>query len=178
MRLERKVTGLANERDNFRWQIAQCAYLNAQVIQDALEDGNLGRSLAKWTTHYGIPNWNLKNPAYIASLLYCLIVVPKEIWDPPSNDTIYNLLDKDKPLRLFQVTTWAPPNNEHPLRDFIRHLRNAIAHVNFASDSQENYEFWDKSRNGTENFKVSITVDALGRFLSTVGAQLANLRSR
>jgi hypothetical protein len=165
--------------DDFRTQIPQSAFINAQVIHDAMIDGDLRRSLAKWRTHYNIPDLSLINPAHVASLLYCLIVVPKEVWDPPSNDDVYKLIDmcKPKPLDLFTIRTWAPPT-EHPVRDFLRHLRNAISHVKFSVDSEYNFEFWDNKRNGVENYRVVITLDNLAKFLTLVGAQLANLRSR
>lgn len=164
--------------DDFRTQIPQAAFINAQVIQSAISDGDLGRSLREIAAHYNFPHWPMMNPAYVASLLYCLIVVPKEIWDPQSNDRIYKLLEKNDPLGLFQTKKWTPRPNEHPIRDFIRHLRNAISHVRFAVDSDRNFEFWDKNNKGVETFRAFITLDNLAKFLSTVGSELANLRSR
>lgn len=107
-----------------------------------------------------------------------MIVVPKEVWNPASNDTIYKVLESQKPLDLFTVKQWTRPANEHPMRDFLRHLRNAVSHVNFSLDSDGNFEFWDKNGSGVENYRVFIARDDLAAFLSTVGAALANLRSR
>ncbi len=64
---------------NFRNDIPAYAYINAQVIQDAIKDRDLARSLAKWSRHYQIPDWNLVNPGYVASLLYCL-ALRQNLW--------------------------------------------------------------------------------------------------
>ncbi len=163
--------------NDFRSQIPQSAFINAQVIHDAMVDYDLERSLTQWSEHYKIPKWNLINPAHVASLLYCLIVVPKELWDPPSNDDVFVQIGKYRPLDLFTVRRWTQPANENCIRDFLRHLRNAISHVRFTVDGKHNFEFWDE-RQRVENYRVSITRDKLARFLSIVGHQLANLRSR
>lgn len=163
--------------DDFRSLIPQSAFINAQVIQDAMAEGDLERIMSRWARHYKIPFWTLMNPAHVASLLYCLIVVPKEVWNPSSNDDFYKLLDTHKPLDLFTVKKWMPPSNEHPIQDFLRHLRNASSHARFSVNAEQDFEFWDESRS-SENFRVSITRDNLAKFLSIVGAQLANLRSR
>ena len=171
--------------ENFLDQIPVTAFINAQVIQEALRNGNLLGVLRATAKQQNLPDglreWPLVNPGYVASLLYCLIVVPKEVWDPPSNDAIYKLLDKHEPIRLFQIKKWRPPDDEHPIRDFIRHLRNAIAHVRFVVDSDRSFEFWDmsqKDKPDSENFRVFVSLNNLARFLSSVGRELANLRNR
>jgi hypothetical protein len=88
---EDRMANKAIEPQDFRTQIPQSAFINAQVIQQAIRDENLGRSLTEISEHYKIPRWKLINPAHVASLMYCLIVVPKELWNPSSNDKIYAL---------------------------------------------------------------------------------------
>lgn len=162
---------------DFRNEIPQRAFINAQVIQDAITSGDLERVLAKWATHYGMPNYTLLNPAHVASLLYCLIVVPKEIWNPPSNDNVFKQMERTGAMALFTIKQWKPPANENHLRDFLRHLRNAISHAKFSVDENQGFEFWDES-NGSETYRVVISLNNLSVFLSRVGALLANMRSR
>ena len=171
---------MPNANEDFREQIPTAAYYNMLVLQQATIDGDLRRALKHWSAEMGVSSEvSLINPGLVASLLYCLIVVPKEVWDPPSNDAIYVKLNEGEPLKLFHVTTWQRKSNEHPLRDFLRHLRNAIAHANFSVDSEWRFEFWDKPSKGEDvNFRASIVRDDLARFLSVVGSELARLKDR
>jgi len=152
-------------------RIPQMAYMNAQVLHDAHARGLISESEQRVADSYGIPSYRVRNPAHVVSLLYCLIVVPKELWDPPANHQIYGRLEIHKPLDLFDIDHWDRSSNNHPIRDFIKHLRNAVAHANFdVCEDEDCYVFRDRG-----NFTVSISGENLGKFLSTVGAELANL---
>ena len=165
--------------DDFCAQIPACAFYNMQVLYEATDSGDLKGSIHKWSQRCGIPDLSIMNPACVASLLYCLIVVPKEVWDVPSEASLYSDLEREKPFALFHFTTGQQPRNREHCRTFLRRLRNAVAHVRFKVAANWSFEFWDKPPRAREvDFRVSIGRDNLARFLSVVGARLANLRNR
>jgi len=165
--------------NGFRGQIAQFAFINAQVLQRAVARGELRDSLAAVTRSYALESYELINPAYVAALLYCLIVVPWEVWELPPDDPIFQRLEHLGVLDRFEVRQWSTRPDEHPLRDFLRHLRNAVSHARFDVDGDRGFTFRDRrSKGASDSFVAYASVDDLAAFLSLAGAELANLRTR
>jgi hypothetical protein len=164
-----------------RKDIPSWAFINAQIAQEAVHSGDLGRSVRSVEENYGLPPESFKfiNPAYMVSLLYCLIVVPKEIWPLSENHSTYGEIDKDWLLGLFKVELSDDRLARYPVYYLIHHLRNAVAHANFAIEDNGNFTFWDqKHKSSAPYFRASMSVDNLQVFLSKIGAHLANLRTR
>lgn len=122
----------------------------------------------------GFTAYEYRNPAYIVSLLYCLIVVPKEIWSGGEADPLYEKISNDSVAKFRLVV---PNNNwKKNLRYWLIHyLRNSISHANYSVDESMQFVFWNEP-NGLEkpNWQVVIDGNNLMFFLSEVGSLLAN----
>ncbi len=162
-----------------RTEIPTWAFINAQIIQDADRSGALAPSIKRIEDAYHVPRGSLRiiNSAYAVSLLYCLVVVPKELWlrnELPSNRTALN---PALFLRLVSITLPSRQFDRDPVLGVLRHLRNALSHVRFEIGDNGDFTFWDQSSdNSARTFSATITRPNLEEFLSIVGAALANLR--
>ncbi len=59
--------------------------------------------------------------------------------------------------------------------EFLRLLRNSIAHANFEIVPETNlYKFWNIGPKGVKNFEVEIAHGDLGMFISEVGKYFIN----
>ncbi|MBX3037259.1 MAG: hypothetical protein KF758_10135 [Anaerolineales bacterium] len=162
-------------------QIPAWAYINFQIFQDAREQGNLKDSISRVEKMYKLPygSLDIENSAYIISLLYCLIVVPKEL---RYRDGLSKFLEETKlsPItNLFSISIKPDKFDEDPLFELIYHLRNSISHVRFSIDEidekRRKFIFWDKKHeNAPINFECSIELPGLMMFLSIIGQALAN----
>ncbi|MCI5157418.1 MAG: hypothetical protein D3906_03080 [Candidatus Electrothrix sp. AUS1_2] len=165
-----------------RKDIPSWAFINAQIAQEAIRSGDLARSIRSIEDHYGLPpeSFSFINPAYVLSLLYCLIVVPKEIWPIRKDHPVYSEIAKDCLMRdLFKVELSYEQFERHQVYHLIHHLRNAIAHANFSIQDNGRFVFWDQKRKtSAPYFRASLSKDNLEVFISKIGARLANLRSQ
>lgn len=177
----RRSLMINKEVNNLVVEIPKRAYLNAEIVQNMRQGLTLDNSIKLIEDKYNLKDYVFMNQAYIVSLLYSLIVVPKEVWQ--SN----NASDRSKKIRdrinielsefnldkYFEINT----NKNHEANELINiiiKLRNAISHVNYSFDSNLNFEFWDMY-NGQINFEAKITSNNLMKFLTIVGSVLANM---
>jgi hypothetical protein len=124
----------------------------------------------------GLEDYEFENPAYVVSLLYCLIVVPRELWARRPDDKVYCRIEEHCPVDLFDIRMEDPGGDKPPTYRLIRHLRNAVAHANFSVDSQMSFVFWDSDPRGSvrRTWEARIGSEALMRFLTEVGSILAS----
>jgi hypothetical protein len=171
-------------------EIPQMAWINAQIILRAINDHALDRATRDVCQQYEcLRSYHLDNQAFHASLLYCLIVFPKEFYD--SVDLTHATEDLNRRaeiiLKQFKINIWinAPRENKiyNPNKQgLITKVRNAVAHgrisVEISVDRSFIYTFWDQRNERSERtFECQIGVRNLGRFLSIVGRALANIRA-
>lgn len=112
-------------------------------------------------------DFNLKNQGILISLLYGLLVVPRELWEPNGVSTNFEFCTRThfKFIHPHYVTT----------ADFLRLMRNSLAHANFdivVEDSR--YKFWNVTPKGVRNFEVEITHGYLGEFVGEIGKYFIN----
>lgn len=69
------------------------------------------------------PGFNIKNQGMMISLLYGLLVVPKEIWESGNVETAYQFKTKS----LFTINT----GTFNQVSDFLRLMRNSVSHANY-----------------------------------------------
>jgi hypothetical protein len=130
------------------------------------------------STKYGLEGYSVINPAYVISLLYCLVVVPKELWLTHESELLHAGLARLQPEKLFELERVDPLFSKRPAAELIRHLRNSVAHADFSVDQDGRFRFFDQSKHGTEpRFIASITLGNMERFLTIVGGELANTRA-
>jgi hypothetical protein len=161
-------------------EIPSLAYINAQIIQSAFSAGELAAATDRVESYYGLPSHSLKvmNPAYLISLLYCLIVVPKQLWLGNGLPLSLVTLDARSVLSQVDISIRPPDFDKDLMFQFLRRLRNAIAHVRFSISNEGQITFWDQpGEQSPRCFQASMSLEALGEFLSIVGPALANLRN-
>ena len=151
-----------------RKNIPALAYMNAQVLQQA----ELSKCIESIENKYDIPkgSFNIINSAYIVSLLYCLIVVPKELF--VKEKIVSNISQSEsKILGYFRNIEKCHDFDSNPIFHLIRHIRNSLAHVKFSIDDNGAFTFTDGE------FNAVIDMNGLQGLLSSLGADLANLRN-
>lgn len=157
------------------------AYLNMLVIQHAIRSEQFRAiqtaALRECCPDQDLSSYRVINPAYAISVIYCLIVVPKERWDLSANHAVYRDLEKLDPLQYWDVRLKRPAFDTHPVYYLVHHLRNSVAHANFTCRVNEGFVFFDrKNKTSPNHFEAAPKSDeALAGFLSTVGAYLANM---
>ncbi len=159
-------------------EIPQRAFINAQIVQEAQKSGNWSDAVKSICKRYELKDYQFMNQAYVTSLLYCLLVVPKEVWI--GKDRAHSVLKKINETQLrekFHIQIKKDPTFDVDFKYNLLHkLRNSVAHVNYKIDENMIFTFWNESR-GNETFRCSITAENLMLFLSEVGSILANQRS-
>lgn len=111
--------------------------------------------------------FNIKNQGLLISLLYGLLVVPKEMWEPKGTKTNFVFNTRNQ----FTTTSSAPFSTD----EFLRLLRNAVAHANFEVDIEKAiYRFWNTNPRGERTFEVTVTHGGLGEFIGEVGKYFIN----
>jgi hypothetical protein len=115
------------------------------------------------------PGFHLKNQGTMLILLYGLLVVPREMWWQQPNLPEFAFETR----RHFQFDNGNP---DMSATDFLRFLRNAIAHANFDIVDLDAgiYEFWNMPPNGRINFAVRISHNESGQFITEVGRYYIN----
>lgn len=164
-----------------RKEIPTWSLINAKVIEKAVHTDDFAHCVREIEGMIKVAPGSLKNvfpnSAHMISLLYCLIVVPKEVWLLSENHAIYANIDKNWLLSLFSVEMAEDRFSSHPVYYLIHHLRNAVAHARFSISDDERFTFWDQLREGTPPyFRASVSFVSLGEFLVKVGRLFADLR--
>ena len=157
--------------------IPAAAYFEAQILHIASAEGVLNHIVRSVEKECGIPQGLFGSGVFletrVISLLYSLIVVPKELWKLGKDNPIYSEIDKvwslEKVTISKDISTY-----KVPIYKFIHHLRNAIAHANFKFESG-NFEFWDQDKQQPERYRAVLTVPAMQEFLEVVGSLLKNI---
>lgn len=115
-------------------KIPGIAYIEAQILHRASAQSLLAPAVRYIEAEYGLQQGSLGSGVFletrIISLLYSLIVVPKEFWKLSKNHPVYTRIKE----------SWSPESVniivdkshwEEPIYRFVHHLRNAMAHANF-----------------------------------------------
>jgi hypothetical protein len=116
-------------------------------------------------------NYTPFDQAYIASALYCLLVVPREVLDLPAHDHLFADLNRTDPLRWFQFLQEPAELRSNPAFHLIHLLRNSVAHALFTIDTSNNWAFWTDRK---PLWRAAINRDSLTEFLSAAGQALAD----
>lgn len=158
-------------------EIPQRAFLNALILQQVQDDEFFQSIVARVAGEFDIPEYQVIGPSYVASLLYCLLVVPRELFIKDNEQTLDQLLPLESLLRYF-IVHLDSENATRSSSHFLRRLRNSIAHARFSVDKQMNFMFRDQKANEKiPVFVVESRAHDLMSFLSEFGAFFANLRT-
>jgi HEPN pEK499 p136 len=161
---------------DLRLDVPARAYINAQLLS-LLETGgtffdakkhlfSLEPLVTQGLTPY---NWKIHDHTLVISLLYCTIVVPREILDLPKDHQIYRDFDAQKVAELFSLVNPKDLNSYQ----LVRHLRNAVAHALFSiqeHDGHISFKFWSDR----DSFQAEIDQQSLLRLIGIVGQRFTN----
>ena len=164
---------------NFRRDIPVYAFLNAVIIDHVLETSTFVECQHSVLGKAGFApdlQYQFKNPAFIAGLLYSLIVVPKEIWISSEDDPIYQQLQNKGLLENWRIKLKDKDYDKAPMYWLIHRLRNAVAHANFSIDQAQAFSFWDGKKGGPRRWEAWISNADLMSFLSKLARVVVYLR--
>ena len=159
--------------------IAAWAFLEQAVLASAERHGSLRSHAQRVEKGKCLP------PGYLAtgliwqtrvlSLLYMLILFPKEYWNLDQCHPIYRDIEQRWSVNAVRVVT---PDEKYgnTVYGFVHRLRNALAHASivFQGDDIEIWNTWK----GRESYRARISRKEAEKFLETVGSRMANLRNR
>lgn len=86
--------------------------------------------------------WPFMNFSWCAYMMYCLLVVPKELYNLPEEDPFYTDLQEREVMQYFTITKERKTFAKDP-RYHLNSLRNAVSHVHFTIDANNEFTFWD-----------------------------------
>lgn len=159
-------------------EIPGWGYIEAQILHRACAEGRLASTVRSVEIEYGLQPGSLGIGVFletrILSLLYLLIVVPKEFWSLNKKHQIYDRIKEIWSLEMVDITVCNSPWQD-PIYRFIHHLRNAMAHANFKFENR-NFEFWDQNQQ-RETYRAKLSTAEMEKFLEVVGSLLANLKN-
>lgn len=160
--------------------IPSWAFIEHQVLAATAKAGGLQDAALKVESMYGLRTGYLGNGLLwqprAVSLLYTLILFPKEFW---------GIKQQDDPIFTEISTRWSlddicivTPDRRYgnTIYGFMHRLRNALAHANVTFRGND-LEIWD-SYSGREVYRARIPRRAAEKFLEETGKIMANLRNR
>jgi hypothetical protein len=147
--------------------------LNAQILGAADAEGALRQFKMQVLCDLNVlaEEYVFLDQAHVASLLYCLLVVPKELLKLETKDQVFSTLDDLDILRHFSITEQPAGMSESPSYWLVRLLRNSVAHVLYRVDAANNWEFWTEQGH---IWRATASRDSLLSFLTEAGRILAN----
>jgi hypothetical protein len=164
---------------DLRLDLPALAYIDAQLLS-LLEQGGTfwdakrhlftSAQYRNQFTSEHIYTYKLHSHVLAVSLLYCCIVVPREILDLPVDHQLFRELDAERVCDLFKVES---PTNLSAYQ-LIRLLRNAVAHALFSVEEKSGkvrFTFWTDR---PPIFRAHADQEAIFRFLSIAGVKLTN----
>jgi hypothetical protein len=154
-----------------------CA-LNVAIINEALSTNDLNRARIEIPLQYNIippeegEPWPLVNMSWYAYMLYCLLVVPKEMYENiPSEDPIYRHYIQIRLMSNFDIKKEKKEFKSDPKYHF-RSLRNSVSHLNYTLKSSNIFHMWDHPPGVSEkqnwHWEVSISLEKLHIFLGEI----------
>jgi|GEM_PF-2135522 hypothetical protein len=164
---------------DLRLDVAGHAYLNAQLVFLLEKGGTLWdakkhlfsqKPYVDTFSDEHVYSYTPGDHSLAVSLLFCTIVVPREILDLPKTHQIWNDFDDQNAMNCF--TAIEPSMDSY---DFIRRLRNSVAHALFSiteEDGEARYKFWTDREPRLR--QAIIMHSELLRFISLVGQRLTN----
>jgi hypothetical protein len=149
------------------------AFIDAQILLDSRMAEPRSRIAREIEKGYGLKRGTLGDANFIEvrvlSLLYLLILYPKEIWNLKPNSPEFVDLPNVFDIGAIDISWGKRSFPEHDHYEFIHRVRNAVAH---AKVSFQGSQIILCDRNG---FQAHFDVHKMSQFLTKVGSFLANM---
>jgi HEPN pEK499 p136 len=159
--------------------IPRLAYIEAQILHRAARLGSLNSTARLVEVEYKIPPGTLGNGIFFQtrtlSLLFLLIVLPKEYWVLKETAPIYSKTEQSWSVNNVRVVIDSN-DFKNPVYAFIHHLRNAVAHAHFEF-VDNTFVFWNQ-KNKQTTYKAEVSFIVLENFLEVVGSIMSNHSSQ
>ncbi len=122
--------------------------------------------------------WLFRNASWIAYALYCMIVVPKEIYNDQEELCLYNGLEERNAFSLFEIVGERCAGRG--VQCHFKSLRNAIAHVNYhvAEEGVLFRNFPSGKDKSVANWEASISQEDLWKFLGYLAEETLNIYNK
>ena len=160
---------------DLRLDIPARSIINADIIQSAESSGTLDSHktgvIQKLNLSIEPTKYHTLDQAYIASLLYCLFVVPRDVLDLPVSDDLFTHLDTLVPLQYFEVIQLPDGFREATSYWLLKKLRDSVAHALYEIDWENNWSFWTDRK---PKWEARASKNDLMRFVSIFGREFAN----
>ena len=109
----------------------------------------------------GLKHVTVQNQGSALMALYAMLIIPKELIGKKYHieyERINDFLNKE----CFDINTTY--KNDKKKINFLRHLRNAVAHANISFDPNNYMKFYDKNKK--EEFNAKLSLSKMGKLLN------------
>jgi hypothetical protein len=160
---ERENNNISQETNLILQTFYTCVLLtelknNKFIESDYFKNMKFGNSIIKSQ----IASINVDNQGTLLMVLYAMLVVPKQLlWDNYPDD--FGVINQQIEEIAFDTETTY--NSDNPDVDFLRHIRNAVAHAKVEFEPNVKVTFKDRNNRG-DRFKTSIPLDKIGVLLT------------
>jgi hypothetical protein len=166
---------------DYETDLPAMAFVEHQILAQAIAQNALAPAARAIERRYGVKEGYFGSGIFfqtrVVSLLYCLIVIPREIWDIKGDHSALENVSRNWNINCIQILNGESGKNLNH-SSFVRRLRNAISHAKFRFEKNGDFVFWDQNpRKSDPEFRARINKSDMEGFLSTVGAIFANLRN-
>jgi len=167
--------GKENLMEDRRIQIPTGCWVNVEIIDRLQQTSLFKQYCVEVPRKLGFQDpeseseWPFMNLSWGAYMMYCLLVVPKELYNLPKGDPFYIDLQKRNVMQYFTITKERETFDIDP-RYHLNSLRNAISHVNFTIDTNDEFTFWDhpSKKPNERHWEARATETSLIKFLHII----------
>jgi hypothetical protein len=134
-----------NQEDNLLIQsyLTSAFLLNLKQNDFLNSDYYKNRRIKDVTVDEYLPKINIDNQGALLMILYSMLVIPKQLLFNSFKNDFEKLNIKIKEIVLNVESSY---KNDKPEIDFIRHIRNSVAHANVTFSQKESVTFSDRNR--------------------------------
>lgn len=124
--------------------------------------------------------WPFFNLSWGAYLMYCLLVVPKELYDLPKDDDFYVGFQNVNVMKDFTIKKERKSFSDDP-RYHFNSIRNAVSHLNYKISTDDILTLWDhppgKKDKKDWHWEVGIKHKDMLEFLSKIAEATIKLNN-
>jgi hypothetical protein len=109
-----------------------------------------------------LPSIGIDNQGTLLISLYTMLVIPKQLLEKRFPDEFIELNNKLDKIKLRAESSYSKDSEKI---DYLRHIRNAVAHARVEFNPNVSVTFTDENNNG-ESCSITIPLNSMGLFLT------------